>query len=90
MCMSVRQNTKLLHSINQQIVEQKRRNDEKMEWCMAEINRIVREYKIKKNSTQKQTTEDTTRLFDLLYDERQSTKGKYVYKNLVRTVLETH
>ena len=90
MCMSVRQNTKLLHSINQQIVEQKRRNDEKMEWCMAEINRIVREYKIKKNSTQKQTTEDTTRLFDLLYDERQSTKGKYVYKNLVRTVLEKH
>ena len=90
MCGSVRQNSKLMHTITQQLIEQKRKNDEIMEWCMNEISRIANEYRLKTKNTSRQSVDDIGPLFDLLYKRRIESNGKYVYKTIVKETLKNN
>ena len=84
---NLRQNSKTLGVIAQNILEQKKKNEEKLQWCMNEITRLTENYKLKVKNTVR-TVPSVSELFDILYTERCKINGKYVYKNLIKNIVD--
>ena len=84
---NLRQNSKTLGVIAQNILEQKKKNEEKLQWCMNEITRLTENYKLKVKNTVR-TVPSVSELFEILYTERCKINGKYVYKNLIKNIVD--
>ena len=84
---NLRQNSKTLGVIAQNILEQKKKNEEKLQWCINEIARLTENYKLKVKNTVR-TPPSVSELFEILYTERCKIDGKYVYKNLIKNIVD--
>ena len=89
MCEFTRQNVKSFNTLAQTALDQKKKSEEKVQWCMNEIHRLTDVYKTKLRTT---TTKHTNTaaielLFDVLYNETKPNE-KYVYKTIVQAALD--
>ena len=84
---NLRQNSQTLVVIAQNILEQKKKNEEKLQWCINEIARLTENYKLKVKNTVR-TPPSVSELFEILYTERCKIDGKYVYKNLIKNIVD--
>ena len=88
MCDTIRQNNKTMNTITQQLLEQKKRNEDKLKWYMSEIDRVTDSYKLRLKTHILKASIDTDNLFEVLYDEFSSVPGnKYVYKRIVQNII---
>ena len=89
LCETLKQNCKTLGVIAQQALEQKKKNEEKIQTCLHEITFLTEKYKLKVKNTPKYFPSQEE-LFHMVYEERKRTSGKYIYKNILQTTIQTH
>ena len=89
LCETLKQNCKTLGVIAQHALEQKKKNEEKIQTCLHEITFLTEKYKLKGKNTVKHFPSQEE-LFRMVYEERKRTEGKYIYKNLIQTTIQTH
>ena len=91
-CDMIRLNNKTIGTIVQQLLEQKKRNEDKLKTYFEEISRITDKYKLKFKTSTKNTSNTIPQyIFDLLYNEFLNLKGnKYIYKKLIQNVVKNN
>ena len=86
LCDTLKQNNKSLGFIAQNILEQKKKNEEKLQTCLNDITHLTEKYKNKIKNNFKNVP-SSNELFDVLYNERKKIKGKYIYKKIIEEVV---
>ena len=92
LCDIIRLNNKTIGTIAQQLLEQKKRNEDKLKNYIDEISQITEKYKHKiKLNSKNVSTIIPNNILDLLYKEYLQLKGnKYTYKKLIQDVVKNN
>ena len=85
MCDHTRSTCKTLNTIAQTVLEQKKKSEEKIQWCIKEIQHLTENYKNKLRT--KYSNGNAIELFNTLYTLKKP-KEKYIYKHLVQTAID--
>ena len=87
LCDTLKQNCKTLGVVAHNVLEQKKKNEEKIQSCLHEITFLTEKYKLKiKNNLKHIPSQEE--LFQMILEERKKITGKYVYKTIVNATMQ--